>query len=197
MQKVIDEMKEQENSSLWRGRLAASELPLRKEGRAENKECSRLSWIGIEDWRSDREEKGESRRKTAYATSHEGHILLRLSSRCSALRNSFIYVDKILFMIEEMYQQFVCRFQFVRAEILYLYTCGQTRVKSQCTNNSSGIFVRVNLSSFSTFNTNTCYSRSRSKMEFRFQKGVKTQTEKSNGKITIKVQNRCKNPIAL
>jgi len=47
------------------------------------------------------------------------------------------------------------------------------------------------------FNTVTCCSRSRGKLNLHFGKaGVKTQSEKNGGKITIGVQNRGKNAIA-
>lgn len=43
----------------------------------------------------------------------------------------------------------------------YLNTCGQKEIKSQSSSKRRGIFARENLSSFSIFNTVTCFSRSR------------------------------------
>jgi hypothetical protein len=82
-------------------------------------------------------------------------------------------VGKVLFLIMEMHQILFCKFQPIRVK-LYLNTCGQIGVKSQCSNKSRGKFARVNLSFVNIFNTVTYSSQSRGKLKLCFNKvGIK------------------------
>src|SRR5687767_4354012 len=90
-------------------------------------------------------------------------------------------VGKVLFITVEMYQKFVCKFLFIYAEILSKYMWSK-RVQSQSSQKSRSILARVNLSSFNFFNTVTCCSWSRGKMNLRSQNaGVKTQSGRKWG----------------
>jgi hypothetical protein len=92
---------------------------------------------------------------------------------CLVMLSFFFQVGKVLFFIVEMHQILFCKFQSICVE-LYINTCGQIGVKSQCSTKSRGKLSRVNLSFVNIFNTVTGSSQSRGKLKLRFNKvGVK------------------------
>jgi hypothetical protein len=78
-------------------------------------------------------------------------------------------VGNILFLIMEILQILFSKFQSICVE-LYLNTCGQIRVKSQCSDKSRGKFARANLSFVNNFYTITGSSRSRGNLKLSFNK---------------------------
>ena len=97
---------------------------------------------------------------------------------------SFLQVIKICFEFARE-----SSFQICKNIVLF-----KTGVKSPNSDNSRGKFARANWSFQSIFNTVSCLSRNRGKLYLRFQKaGVKLQSSKNRGKITISLRNRGKN----